>query len=174
MKKINIGCGQNVYEGYVNIDKIKLPGVDLVYDLEKMPLPFEDNSVSEIRCEHILEHITNLMPLIEDLHRISVPHGKIEVLTPYYKYEAAYRDPTHVRFFTEHSFDYFQDDVNFSYYSSARFKVESVEKRVRFFSSIKNNRKRIMTMIPDFFRPLLDHFLWNVYSELKFNLRVVK
>jgi len=172
--KLNLGCGTKSIPGYINIDKSALEGVDLKWDLEKTPLPFEDNSVSEVTCEHILEHIVNFMPLIEDIHRICEPNARIEVLAPYYKYEAAYRDPTHVRFFTEHSFDYFQDGVEFSHYSKARFKVENVEKRVRFLSSVKNKRKKIMGATPNFLRPFLDHFFWNVYSELKFELTVIK
>ncbi len=172
--RLNLGCGKKQYEDYINVDKVALPGVQFVHDLEKTPLPFDTNSVSEIRCEHILEHIVNYMPLLEEMHRISKPDAKIHVLAPYYKYEAAFRDPTHVRFFTEHSFDYFQDNVEFSHYSQARFKVEKAEKGVRFMSSVKNKRKKIMAMTPKFLRPFLDHFMWNVYSELTFDLRVLK
>lgn len=172
--KLNLGCGENIYSGYTNLDRANLPGVDLVWDLERTPLPLSDNSVSEIKAEHILEHIVNYLPLLEDLHRIAKPKAKFEVLVPYYKYEAAYRDPTHVRFFTEHSFDYFQDGVKFSHYSDIRFNVKSVEKRVRFLSDVKNTRKKIMKMIPNFSRPILDMFFWNIYSEIKFDLEVVK
>ena len=172
--KLNLGCGNKQYEGYVNVDKVALPGVQFVHDLEKTPLPFDTNSVSEIRCEHILEHIVNYMPLLEEMHRISKPNAKIHVLAPYYKYEAAFRDPTHVRFFTEHSFDYFHEGVKFSHYSPARFEVDNVEKRIRFISDVKDKRKSIMKMIPNFVRPALDMFLWNVYSELKFEMRVIK
>ena len=172
--KLNIGCGTRIMGGYVNVDKMKLPNVDLVWDLEKTPLPFESGSVDEVRAEHILEHLVNFVPLMEDLHRVCRPDVRILVLAPYYKYEAAYRDPTHVRFFTEHSFDYFQDGVEFSHYSPARFEVMDVEKRVRFISSVKNRGKRVMQAIPNFLRPVLDMFMWNVYSELRFDLRVVK
>lgn len=172
--KLNLGCGENIYTGYLNVDRMPLAQVNLVHDLEKIPLPFEDNSVCEIRCEHILEHITQYMPLISEIHRISIPGGRVKVLAPYYKYEGAYRDPTHVRFFTEHSFDYFQDGVKFSNYCTPRFKVLNVEKRVRFFSDIKNKRKEIMSKTPNFIRPFLDHFFWNIYSELVFDLEVVK
>lgn len=172
--KLNLGCGENSYENYVNLDKLSIPGVNIVYDLEKTPLPFEDNSVSEVKCEHILEHIVNFMPLIEDLHRICIPKASINILAPYYKYEGAYRDPTHVRFFTEHSFDYFQDRVKFSNYSKARFKVLNVEKRVRFISDVIDKRKKTMILTPNWIRPFLDKFLFDVYSELSFNLEVIK
>lgn len=170
--KVNLGCGNEIYKGYLNIDKISLPRVDFTWNLEQTPLPFKSNSVSEIRCEHILEHITNFLPLIEELWRISKPGGKIYVVAPYFRYEAAYRDPTHVRFFTEHSFDYFQNGVKFSHYSHARFNIKKVELRNNFHSSVKNLHKRIIKYIP--FKKFLNIFLWNIYSEVYYELGVIK
>jgi SAM-dependent methyltransferase len=173
MTRLNLGCGDRIYPGYLNVDRVRLPGVDLTLNLERL-LPFSDNSIKEIRAEHILEHVHNFMQLMEEIHRVCRHGARIYVLAPYYKYEGTYRDPTHVRFFTEHSFDYFQEGVKFSHISKARFKVIRVKKRVRFLSSVKNTQKTIMRLTPDFLRPLLDIFFWNIYSELVYELRVVK
>ncbi len=170
--KVNLGCGDEIYKEYFNIDKVLLSGVDFAWDLEKTPLPFKTDSVSEIRCEHILEHINNFIPLVEELWRISKNGGRIYVVAPYFRYEAAYRDPTHVRFFTEHSFDYFQEGVKFSHYSHARFKIINVELRNNFHSSVKNLHKKIIKYIP--FKKFLNIFLWNIYSEVHYELVVVK
>ena len=32
------------------------------------------------------------------------------IIVPYYQWEGAFRDPSHVRFFTEHTFKYFNKD----------------------------------------------------------------
>ncbi|MBD3252960.1 methyltransferase domain-containing protein [Candidatus Pacearchaeota archaeon] len=170
--KVNFGCGEKIYEDFINIDRLPLPNVDLVWDLEKTPLPFKSNSVSEIKCEHILEHVKNFMPLIEELWRICKPGAFIKIYAPYFRYEAAYRDPTHVRFFTEHSFDYFQDGLTYSYYSKARFKIRKVELRNNFFSGVKNLHKKIIKFIP--FKKFLNIFFWNIYSEVYYELEVVK
>ena len=170
--KVNFGCGEKVYEDFINIDRIPLPEVDLVWNLEKTPLPFKSNSVSEIQCEHVLEHIRNFMPLIEEFWRICKPGAIIRINAPYFRYEAAYRDPTHVRFFTEHSFDYFQDNLTFSYYSKARFNIKKVELRNNFFSGVKNMHKKIIRFIP--FKKILNIFFWNIYSEVYYELEVVK
>ena len=170
--KINIGCGENTYPDCINIDKISLPNIDFAWDLEKTPLPFKTNSVAEIKCEHILEHINNFIPLMEELWRITKPHGIIHVYVPYFRYEGAYRDPTHVRFFTEHSFDYFQEGVKFSHYSKARFNIKKMELRNHFFSDVKNLHKKIIKYIP--FKKFLNIFFWNIYSEIYFELEVVK
>jgi len=51
--KLNVGCGKVKLPGWVNID-IE-PGADLVMDIRK-GLPFDNNSVDFIYCEHVLEH----------------------------------------------------------------------------------------------------------------------
>ena len=172
--KLNLGCGDDYREGYINIDRIVMPKLDMQHDLEDIPLPFEDNSVDHTYASHVLEHIRNYMPLVEDLHRISKPGASMEIVVPYYKYEGTFRDPTHVSFFTEHSFDYFKDGVKFSHYSPARFDVLSVEKGVKHYSSVRNTQKKIIGVIPNVLRPVLDMFLWNMYTEIKYDLRVVK
>ena len=53
--KLNVGCGKVKLPGWVNID-IE-PGADLVMDVRK-GLPFDNNSVDFIYCEHVLEHFT--------------------------------------------------------------------------------------------------------------------
>ena len=172
--KLNLGCGEDILPEYINVDRIKLSGVDQVWDLEKTPLPFKDNCMNKIHASHVLEHIHNFMPLIEEIHRIAKPYSLVKIVVPYYKYEGTFRDPTHRGFFTEHSFDYFKDGVKFSHYSKARFKVLRIKKRIKHYSNVKNKLKRIIANIPNFMRPVLDMFFWNMYTEIEFNLQVIK
>lgn len=53
--KLNIGCGQVKYAGWVNID-IE-PGSDITIDIRD-GFPFDSNSVDFIYNEHLLEHLT--------------------------------------------------------------------------------------------------------------------
>ena len=46
--KINICSGKDIKQNYVNLDSVKIPGVDVVHDLNKYPYPFEDNQFNEI------------------------------------------------------------------------------------------------------------------------------
>jgi SAM-dependent methyltransferase len=170
--KLNLGCGTHALHGYINVDRLALPGVNRVWNLENTPLPFESDCAVEIVCDHVLEHIINFVPLMEDLHRICRNGAVVKIFVPYYKYEGAFRDPTHVRFFTEHSFEYFAEGHEYSFYSPARFRTRRVELRVTSKSRIKNLAKKLMPWIP--FKKLLNPFLWNLYSEVYFELEAVK
>lgn len=52
--KLNIGCGANLKEGWINIDLS--PEADLQLDVRE-PLPFPDGSATLIYSEHFLEHL---------------------------------------------------------------------------------------------------------------------
>ena len=106
--KLNLWCGSDVRVGYINLDKFPQAGVDMVYDLEKLPLPFEDNGLDEIICRDILEHV-EYIPLLKDLHRVLAPGGKLHVRVPHYTSRNNYVDPTHKKRFSISTFDYFAE-----------------------------------------------------------------
>ena len=54
--RINLGCNQRPQRGYINVDIVDYPGVDVVADLEKR-WPWEDGSVDEVACADLPEHI---------------------------------------------------------------------------------------------------------------------
>lgn len=81
--KLNIGCGSDIREDYINIDRAKNPGVDVVFDLEELPYPFEDNSVDEIYASHILEHFQDPIAIIHELHRILKVGGQLRIKVPH-------------------------------------------------------------------------------------------
>ena len=51
--KLNLGCGKDIKEGYINIDAVFHKGVNFVLDLND-GIPFID--VEYINCQDILEH----------------------------------------------------------------------------------------------------------------------
>jgi len=64
----------NILPGWINIDRTPLPGVDIVTDLEdctRQRLPLEDGSADEFFLSHLIEHIRQPLPLMEELHRIA-------------------------------------------------------------------------------------------------------
>lgn len=110
MTKLNIGAGNDYKRDYINIDGSELVNPDIVIDLEEPNClkQFEDNSVDEILCYHVLEHINNFVPLVKEMHRVCKAGAKIYVRVPFYASWGQYNDPTHVRFFSLYTFDYFR------------------------------------------------------------------
>lgn len=124
--KLNLGCGKDIKpksEDWVNVNKVNLEGVDVVHDLNTFPYPFGDNSVDYIFMSHTLEHLDDIVRVMEELWRILEDNGKLEIIVPYYKSKNAFNDPTHRIFFTEKTMDYFTKGHKYDFYSNARFKI---------------------------------------------------
>ena len=112
--RIQVGCGNDKRQGYVNIDSSKEVNPDVVWNLEKTPLPFKDNEINFVLANHVMEHIENFIPLMHDLHRVCKPNSIIKIRTPFYSSWGQFNDPTHRRFFTLFTFEYFKKN-NYSH-----------------------------------------------------------
>jgi SAM-dependent methyltransferase len=129
---LNLGVGERPRDGYYGLDHLDLPGVDVVADLNEPLSSIPDNSVEAILAYHILEHVVNFLPLLKELHRIVIPGGKLEIVSPHFSNPYGYSDPTHVRFFGLYTFFYFSDEADQkirkipAFYLPERFVVESV------------------------------------------------
>ena len=127
MKKLNLGCGNDIREGWINLDIASLEGVDIVHDLNILPLPFENEEFDYIICYDILEHIFDYIPLLKELHRIVKKDAIIEIKVPHYTYSRAYVDPTHIRYFAMELFYFFVKGSSRAYYFDFSFnKIESI------------------------------------------------
>jgi SAM-dependent methyltransferase len=105
--KLHLGCGNDYRKGYINCDVSENVRVDKIVDLEKV-LPFKDNSTNEIIINHVLEHVKNFQQLIHEFHRICKNGAIIKIKVPFYSSWGQFNDPTHVRFFTPFTFNYFK------------------------------------------------------------------
>jgi SAM-dependent methyltransferase len=128
-ERLHLGCGNDVLAGWVNHDLVALPGVDVVHDLEVFPWPFEDDRFSRVRLYHVLEHLSEPIRAIEELHRITRAGGTVEVRVPYWNSQDWATDPTHRTPFNEYSFNFFDPETYHGrerpYYSTARFSIRS-------------------------------------------------
>jgi ubiquinone/menaquinone biosynthesis C-methylase UbiE len=109
MKKLNLGCGRDIRQGYVNLDSVKMPGVDVVHNLDKYPYPFKDSTFDEVYAAHVLEHLDDLVKALKELRRVTKPNGTITIRVPFFPSMYAASDPTHKHFFTYLTWDYLTD-----------------------------------------------------------------
>jgi predicted SAM-dependent methyltransferase len=103
--KLNLGCGVKLKDDFVNVD-LSSPVADVTWDLDVTPWPFEDDSARMIIAEDLFEHLHNPIAFMVECHRVLKRNGDLLLRVPYYRSETAYTDPTHVRFCTEHTWDY--------------------------------------------------------------------
>lgn len=112
-KKLNLGCGKDIKKGWVNLDSVKLPGIDIVHNIEKLPIPFKNGEFDEILCQDILEH-TDYVPILQELHRILKTGGKLTIRVPHFTSRNNFIDPTHKKLFSINTFDFFVKNSSFS------------------------------------------------------------
>lgn len=135
--KLDFGCGQNPREGFEGVD-LYAPEPKHRVDLFKLPLPWADNSVSEIHASHFLEHLPMrevmpfdlradlnlseevsasflgrdfLLAFMDECYRILCNEGVMHIVVPNARSNRAYQDPTHRRFFVMETFYYFNADT---------------------------------------------------------------
>jgi SAM-dependent methyltransferase len=110
--KIDLGCGENKKEGFTGVDKYKFPGVDVVLDLGSGKWPWDDNSVDEINCSNLINHLTNLnnkherVHFFNELYRVIKKDAKVSISFPHWCSMRHYGDPTHCEPFSELGFFY--------------------------------------------------------------------
>src|SRR3989344_2876489 len=102
--KLNMGCGNDYKEGWINLDSRKNIRADVLHNLNKFPYPFKNNYFSEILASHVLEHLDDPIGTLKELARISKNNSKITIRVPHaYSYANA-TDIQHKTNFTENSF----------------------------------------------------------------------
>jgi len=108
--RLNVGCGRNIQEGWVNLDSSPLPGVDLVCDLERVrdrPIDLPDRTVELFLLSHVIEHVRDSLGLMQELWRLAIPNALAVIRVPHGASDDAWEDPTHVRSYFIQSFGYF-------------------------------------------------------------------
>lgn len=82
-KYLDVGCGRNPHEAFINLDYLWHPKVDVCWDITR-GLPFPNGSIRGIFSEHCLEHFS--LPLaakiLSELRRVVAPGGTVRIVVP--------------------------------------------------------------------------------------------
>ncbi len=123
--KLNLGSGNRPQKGYVNIDIQERVNPDLVCDV-LAGLPYEDNSVDEVRAFDFLEHLPlgSQINTITEIWRVLNNGGLLEHFTPSTDGRGAFCDPTHLSFWNRNSWRYYTEDSHMALYGiKAKFEI---------------------------------------------------
>jgi len=182
MVQLNLGCGKDYRDGWVNVDFNREVRTD-VYAHFSHGLPFKDNTVDAVLMDHVLEHVRqdDYFAFLEELCRVCKPSARIRIYVPHYTGQTALKHPAHYMYFGVGSFDPFSEDEFFNgeRYCNARFRV--VDEQLHFFAHKLNffafRNKIPINWLFNFNQPwrlIVERFQFLGFDEIYFELEVVK
>jgi SAM-dependent methyltransferase len=134
--RLNIGCGLKPLAGAINLDISPDVGADVVHDLNTTPWPFASDTFDEVHAYDVLEHVKDVVDVLEEIHRVCRPGAVLHATVPHFSSANAFTDITHLHHFGWRSFDPFESGNGLAHYSRARFKRRAI--RISFHRSLPN------------------------------------
>lgn len=145
--KLNLGCGHNRLDGFVNVDASPECEPDQVVDLETFPWPWPDSSVDLAVFNHSLEHMGAetkvFLGLMKELYRVCAPDARVQIAAPHPRSDNFIGDPTHVRIISPQVLDLFDKAKNdewraqgaanspLAHYTGVDFQIVGVQLRLK-------------------------------------------
>jgi SAM-dependent methyltransferase len=123
-KVVDLGCGRDKFPGAVGLDYASNSVADVQHDLDVYPYPLPASEFDVVLLRNVIEHVRNVVGLMEEVHRIGRPNADVIITTPHFSSVYSYQDPTHLRHLALDSMDYFTDNPGFStFYTDCRFRI---------------------------------------------------
>ena len=168
--KLHLGCGRTILPGWVNIDRQPGEGVDAIADFDQCsqtPLPFGDDTVTDIQAFHLIEHLVHPLPFMQELHRVARNGACAVFRSPYGSSNDAFEDPTHVRQYFPGSFTYFGQPA----YQNADYGYRGDWETVRLILAVERARFEGRTEA-EIWKDVMSQN--NVVREMHVELRAIK
>jgi len=181
MKKLNLGCGIQIFDGFINLDLVKMDHIDIVHDIRKFPWPIKNNEFDLIYSRWVLEHVSDFTQTIEEIGRILKINGILELLLPYQMSWKWVGDPSHKIIFSHRSFNNYLLENPFAkayatnYDSKIRFEI--VERKIIF------SRNKYLKWLGYIIDPIINlcpiiyerfFFFYLPAEEIYFKLKLIK
>ena len=184
--KLNLGCGFDKRDGWLNVDNFALCEPDQLLEIEATPWDLPDNGFEHILMKHVLEHVgaefAVFSAVMRELYRVAAPGGIVEIHVPHVRHDTFWSDPTHVRAFTPLTFqmmskrqnrEWIERRANYTMLAMVMdvdFEVESIVQQYepRWRARVDSGE----LTIEDLRREANER--WNVARELQIRLRAVK
>lgn len=104
MNKLNLGCGDKILPGYLNVDLNPREGIT-VMDITKVP--WKIDKFDEILASQIFEHIEDVDSIVQECYNHLNENGKLIIEVPYYLSHHAWKHPQHKKAFSLYTFDFY-------------------------------------------------------------------
>jgi ubiquinone/menaquinone biosynthesis C-methylase UbiE len=163
MNKLNFGCGEDIKEGFDNVDIQVNPKVQKSFDFDKFPYPLKDNLYDYVWSRSVLEHLDKPDQALNELWRICRKDAIIEIIVPYYNNKSAVSDMQHRHFFSDTTFIIFAEEVC-KINKGKKFKIEKLE----LVPTI------VGKFIPKKLREKLSLFFGGIISYVHVKMKVIK
>ncbi|MBL8602494.1 MAG: methyltransferase domain-containing protein [Myxococcales bacterium] len=127
---LDLGCGDDKLPGAIGMDRVRGPKIDIVHDLDRTPWPIEDGRFGHVRAQNVLEHVTDLIAVMDEVWRVCRPGATVDIFMPFMNSVTFATDPTHKRAAAYRTFHYFDPRTSFGQYrytDKARFDVVKFE-----------------------------------------------
>ena len=182
--KLNLGCGPNPKEGWVNVDVDDYGNNKIIKcDLTK-EVPFEDNSVDEILMDNFIEHIPRerYFWFLEEIYRVCKQGAKVTIYAPHFTGISALQHPSHYNYYGVGSFDTMNINcpVTFERYCNVKFKVKATLLffhhnlyTMKFLSKLNKFINWFWNINPMWQR-FMERFNIFGFDEIKYEIEVIK
>ena len=184
--KLNLGCGFDKREGWLNVDNFPECAPDRMLDIESVPWNLPTDGFDHVLMKHVLEHVgadfAVFAGVMRELHRVTAPDGIVEIHVPHVRHDTFWSDPTHVRAFTPLTFRMMSKRQNREWIAARAnytmlalvmdvdFEVESV---VQSYDRAWWQKVERGELSREALRAEADRS-WNVVRELQVRLRAIK
>ncbi len=175
LKILELGCGNKKKPDSIGVDFNDRTEADVIHNLNEFPYPFEDSSFDEIYMDNTLEHLDDVMKVMEEVHRICKSGGFVKIIVPYFRSKWAFIDPTHKHYFTVESFSYFDPEhiICKRYdYTLARFKLD----KIVFNETLESKLfRKLIVKIANIWPVRYENYLSHLYplDDISFYLRKI-
>ncbi len=110
MRKLDIGGGPIIRRGYERIDFDMLVKPDILWDLNKIPWPINNETYDRIVSFHTIEHLPEINPFLREVTRIIKDKGTFRFDFPHYS--VAFIEPGHRRGYGCHALSYHKQFIH--------------------------------------------------------------
>jgi len=181
--KLNLGCGFDKREGWLNVDNFAECAPDQMLDIESTPWDLPTSAFDHVLMKHVLEHVgAAFAAVMRELYRVTAPGGVVEIHVPHVRHDTFWSDPTHVRAFTPLSFrmmskrqnrEWIAARANYTMLAMVMDVDFEVDQVVQVYDRRWLEKVERGLMSRDQLREEADRS-WNVARELQVRLRCVK